>query len=54
MTLQQAENKFNIELVDRTHLFAEDVEYWLHQECEIIETDKGKEIYCNDGLCGII
>lgn len=50
MTLKQAEQKYSVELVDRQHLSADDVRYWLDQECEII----GNEIYCNDGLCGVI
>lgn len=50
MKIRDAENKYNMKLVDREHLSGDDVEFWLDQECEV----EGKNIYANEGLIGII
>lgn len=50
MKLREAEIKYSMELVDRTHLSENDIKYWLDHECQII----GNEIFCNEGIVGII
>ena len=54
MKMKDAEKQFNIELVDRTHLGKDDVEYWLEQECEIVQENGKTVFYCNNGEVGEI
>jgi hypothetical protein len=36
MTIRQAEKKYNIEIVDRTHIKDKDMRnYWLNMQCEV-------------------
>lgn len=44
-TFRKAEKKYNVELVDRTHLSKDDINHYLESECQVYKSPAGNKFF---------